>query len=109
MRHSLPLTVQAVALTVLAWRLAAREGTHRLSSRHVTGTLLGVLFLVLAGIALYNLAELARDQARSVPRDVTLLAPVQQPEPGSIKAAIKQITHRNVRDLMIILLAPPLS
>ncbi len=67
-----------LALAVLAWRWAIREGAWRLSPRHIAGTLLGLLAVALAAGALINLANLAQEQRRTVPRDVTLLAPVQQ-------------------------------
>ena len=67
-----------MALGVLAWRWTAREGVYRFSARHLSGTLLGILAFVLAVVALINLADLAQSQKGSVPRDVTLLAPVQQ-------------------------------
>ncbi len=67
-----------MALAVLAWRRTVREGVYRLSSRHLAGTLLGLLALVLAAVAFINLCDLAQTQNRTVPRDVTLLAPIQQ-------------------------------
>ena len=67
-----------MALAVLAWRWAVREGVYRFSARHLSGTLLGLLAFVLAVVAFINLGDLAQNQKRSVPRDVTLLAPVQQ-------------------------------
>jgi hypothetical protein len=67
-----------VALGMLAWRWTVREGTWRFSARHILGTLLGGLAFVLAVIAFINLCDLAREQKRSLPHDVTLLAPVQQ-------------------------------
>ncbi len=67
-----------LALGVFAWRWAIREGTYLFSVRHISGTLLGTLAFVLAAVALVNLVDMARDQTRSIPRDVTLLAPIQQ-------------------------------
>jgi hypothetical protein len=67
-----------MALAVLAWRWAVREGTYRFCARHLAGTLLGLLAFALAVAAFINLADLAQEQKRTVPRDVTLLAPVQQ-------------------------------
>ena len=67
-----------MALTVMAWRWTVREGTYRLSARHLTGTLLGLLAFALAVAVFINLADLAQNQKRTIPRDVTLLAPVQQ-------------------------------
>ena len=98
---SLFALVGLMALGVLAWRwavgpravparsdyqnaaspAASRGGSRpwRFSTRHIFGTLLGVLALVLAVAAFISLWDLAQDQRRSVPGDVTLLAPVQQP------------------------------
>jgi hypothetical protein len=71
-------TLGLMALAVLAWRWTAREGVYRFSARHLSGTLLGIFALVLAIAAFVNLCELAQNQKRSIPRDVTLLAPIQQ-------------------------------
>ena len=67
-----------VALAVLVWRWGAGGNTYRLSPRHLAGTLFGLLAFVLALVALVNLGILAQNEQRSLPRDVTLLAPVQQ-------------------------------
>ena len=67
-----------LALGVVAWRWAIRQGTHLFSVRHIAGTLLGILGFVLAGVVLVSLVDRARDQARSIPREVTVLAPIQQ-------------------------------
>jgi hypothetical protein len=67
-----------MALAVLAWRGAAREGVYRFSARHFSGTLFGLIAFVLAVVAFINLGDLAQSQKRYVPGDVTLLAPVQQ-------------------------------
>src|ERR1022692_1272132 len=67
-----------MALAALAWRGAARQGVYRFSARHLSGTLLGLIAFVLAMVAFISLGDLAQSQNASVPRDVTLLAPVQQ-------------------------------
>jgi hypothetical protein len=67
-----------MALAVAAWRWTDQEGVYRFSARHLSGTLLGVIALVMAIVAFINLGDLAQSQTGSVPRDVTLLAPVQQ-------------------------------
>jgi hypothetical protein len=67
-----------MALAALAWRGAVRQGVYRFSSRHLSGTLLGLVAFVLAAVAFVNLWDLAQNQSGSAPRDVTLLAPVQQ-------------------------------
>ena len=63
---------------MLAWRWTVREGTWRFSARYTLGTLLGLLAFVLAAFAFVSLINLAQDGNRTLPRDVTLLAPVQQ-------------------------------
>jgi len=67
-----------VGLGVLVWRWTVQGGTYRFSARHLAGTLIGALAILLAIVAFINLGDLARNEARTVPRDVTLLAPVQQ-------------------------------
>ncbi len=67
-----------MALALLIWRGTVQANPCRLSTRHLSGLLLGLLAVVLAAVAFTGLVGQAQDQARSVPRDVTLLAPVQQ-------------------------------
>ena len=67
-----------MALAVAAWRWTVREGVYRFSARHVSGVLLGLLACVLAMVAMLSLGDLVQSQKGSIPRDVTLLAPVQQ-------------------------------
>jgi hypothetical protein len=67
-----------MALAVAAWRWTDREGVYRFSARHLSGTLIGLIAFVLAMVAFVSLGDLAQSQKASVPRDVTLLAPVQQ-------------------------------
>jgi hypothetical protein len=67
-----------MALAVAAWRWTNREGVYRFSVRQLSGTLLGLTAFVLAMVAFISLGDLAQSQNASVPRDVTLLAPVQQ-------------------------------
>jgi hypothetical protein len=67
-----------LALAVVAWRWTDQNGVYRFSARHLSGMLLGLIAFVLAMVALVSLGDLAQSQRGSVPRDVTLLAPVQQ-------------------------------
>ncbi|MGO8925673.1 MAG: hypothetical protein ACLQU3_02080 [Limisphaerales bacterium] len=67
-----------MALAVAAWRWTDRAGVYRFSARHLAGILLGLIACVLALVALTSLGDLVQGQKGSVPRDVTLLAPVQQ-------------------------------
>ena len=67
-----------MALAVVALALDRPGRDLRFSARHLSGTLLGIGRFVLAVVAFSDLGDLAQNQARSVPRDVTFLAPVQQ-------------------------------
>ena len=68
-----------MALAVLAWRWAVREGNYRFSSDHLSGALLGLIAFGLVVAAFVYLGGAAHALKGTVPRDVTLLAPVQQP------------------------------
>src|SRR5207248_655152 len=75
------LLFAALLLTGIAvglWRWTARETISRFSARHLSGTLLGLVSFAIAVAALINLAEVLRHEYRFAPREVTLLAPVQQ-------------------------------
>jgi hypothetical protein len=76
----IPLAMLAAALAV--WRWATREGVFRFGTRHVLGTVLGFVALVVALAALWNFRNLLEDQRIVLPSDVTVLAPVQQPDTG---------------------------
>ena len=69
-----------VAATLVCWRWASQKGVFRFSARHLTGIFFGALALVMSGVAFYNFAELATEQKKSLPSEVTFLAPVQQPD-----------------------------
>jgi hypothetical protein len=57
---------------ILAWRKAARDGVYR------TGALAVVILLVLIGICIVQLTDLAGMATATVPAGMTFLAPVQQ-------------------------------
>ena len=63
---------------LVVWRWATRGDVWKYSARHLGGIMVGVVALVLAGIMLENLGELAAAENGTVPRDVSFLAPVQQ-------------------------------
>jgi hypothetical protein len=75
---SLLAALVLVAISVLVWRWTSSEGVYKFSARHFLGTLLGLISFGLAIVAFIRLADLAEHQNTFVPRDVTLLAPVQQ-------------------------------
>jgi hypothetical protein len=81
-RSALVLLLAALALlgaSLAAWRWATGDGVCRFSPQHLVGGGLGLLtFLLLAG-ALWQTATLAGYQDCPVPTNLTLLAPVQQP------------------------------
>jgi hypothetical protein len=66
-----------IFLTLVVWIWTARAARHQFSGRHVAGTLLGLLALVIAAIQFLHLGALAAAQAEVVPPDLTFLAPVQ--------------------------------
>jgi hypothetical protein len=75
---SLFAALALMALAVAAWRWTDHQGVYRFSARHLFGTLLGLTACALAVAAFVSLGNLAQSENSSVPRDVTLLAPVQQ-------------------------------
>ena len=67
------------------WRCGVGQGgtgSYKFGTRYLLGTVLGSIAFILALTALENLGELVEQQRGQVPRDVTFLAPVQQP--GSV-------------------------
>src|SRR5262249_48971253 len=76
--RTLLVLVALLAGTLIIWRWTVQGNVHRFSERHIFGTLLGLLALVLAGAAFFSLAVIAGNQKADLPRDVSFLAPVQQ-------------------------------
>lgn len=72
------LALALVVFGVWAWRWATREGGYRFGVRHLGGTLVGLIAVVMAGSMFLMLLEAASRQAQSTPRGLTFLAPVQQ-------------------------------
>jgi hypothetical protein len=68
-----------VALGVVVWHRTMRNGITRFNARHIFGTLLGFVSIMMAAVAFINLCNLADNQKAFAPRDVIFLAPVQQP------------------------------
>jgi hypothetical protein len=66
--------------TVLMWSWGAGKGVYKFSARHLTGGLLGLCALALMLITFAQLVEATDSFKRYTPRDVTLLAPIQQAE-----------------------------
>jgi hypothetical protein len=67
-----------LAAVVVVWRWTVQRAEHKFSARHVVGTLLGVLALVMAAAVFIGLEDLVEEQKGKLARDVVLLAPVQQ-------------------------------
>jgi hypothetical protein len=67
-----------LAAALAAWRWGSGRGVYRFSARHLCGTVFGLAALVLAAAAFLNLVELAGQQQRSLPRELSFVAPVQQ-------------------------------
>src|SRR5262249_39313122 len=76
---SLAAALLLVGISVMVWRWTARPGVYKFSARHLAGTVLGLVASGIAAVGFLNLGELAGDEQAFVPRDVTFLAPVQQP------------------------------
>lgn len=66
----------------LAWRWASGRGAYRLSARHVSGLLLGLVAFGAAELCLVKFADLAGHERVEVSRSLTFLAPVQQAGSG---------------------------
>jgi len=67
-----------LAAALAAWRWGSGRGVYRFSPRHISGTVFGLAALVLAAAAFLNLVELGGQEQRSLPRDLSFVAPVQQ-------------------------------
>jgi hypothetical protein len=76
----LGLALALVAFAVWVWRWATREGTPRLSFRHLSGALVGVGAVALAVLLFGMLSDQAGRQQQILPRGLSFLAPVQQSE-----------------------------
>jgi hypothetical protein len=63
---------------LVVWRWATRGDVSKYSARHLGGTGIGVVAMVLAGIMVVNLSALVGTETSSAPREVSFLAPVQQ-------------------------------
>jgi hypothetical protein len=67
-----------VGISMGVWRWTGRDGVGRFSTRHFSGTLIGLVSFAMAVAAFINVGDVADHEYRFVPRDITLLAPVQQ-------------------------------
>src|SRR5258706_3651472 len=72
------LALVLMAFALWAWRWAAREGTYRLSVRHLGGLLVGMGAAALAVLFLFMLHDLAMRQNQWISGSLSFLAPVQQ-------------------------------
>jgi len=85
------LALLAAALVV--WRWATRGDVWKYSARHLAGTVLGLLALTLAAIMLQRLVELTSSENRSVPLEVSFLAPVQQAA-SALKVVVSNVPNQ---------------
>ncbi|HXP61108.1 MAG TPA: hypothetical protein VN829_11485 [Dongiaceae bacterium] len=67
-----------LAASLAAWRWASSRGVYRFSPRHICGMVFGLAALVLATAAFLNFVELPGLEPRSLPRELSFVAPVQQ-------------------------------
>jgi hypothetical protein len=67
-----------LAAALAAWRWGTGRGVYRFGARHIIGTVFGLAALVLAAAAFLNFVELAGQEQRSLPRELSFVAPVQQ-------------------------------
>src|SRR6185295_4469128 len=66
-------TFVLLGAALVVWRWATRGGVSKFSARHLGGSALGLVALVLASVMFLRLIELASWQNGSVPRDVSFL------------------------------------
>jgi hypothetical protein len=71
------LILVGAALALWRWT-ASSPGVYKFSSRHISGTVVGLFASVLAAIAFFSLMGQAHDQRQDLSSNVVLLAPVQQ-------------------------------
>ncbi|HEY5914099.1 MAG TPA: hypothetical protein VJA21_26220, partial [Verrucomicrobiae bacterium] len=71
-------TLILLAAAIVLWRWAAQDGVHKFSPRHLTGSILGFIALLMAVLLTGNFMQIARRQHVAPPGDIVLLAPVQQ-------------------------------
>jgi hypothetical protein len=80
-RGSLTPLLAALGMLVCAlvvWRWTTREDVCKFSARHLCGTVLGLVAVLMAALALARFASNAQEYRVALPGDVSFLAPVQQ-------------------------------
>src|SRR6185437_12918424 len=82
-----------LAAALVVWRWATRGDVWKYSARHLAGTVLGLLALTLAAIMLQRLGELTSSENRSVPLEVSFLAPVQQAA-SALKVVVSNVPNQ---------------
>src|SRR6185369_8515412 len=87
-RGALLMALLLVACAALLWHWAGRPGVQKFSPRHMIGALGGIVAFVFAIVALTSLREATDNQKSYPPREMSLLAPVQQAgSPISVEVA----------------------
>jgi hypothetical protein len=61
------------------WRWAGQNGVYQSSPRQIGGAFLGILAFVFAIVSLYNFSEVLGHHRGELPRELSFVAPVQQP------------------------------
>ena len=77
-----------VLAALVMWRWASREDVQKFSARHIGGTVLGLVAVLMAAGMFAQLASMAEPHRGYLPSNVTFLAPVQQANsPLSVEVA----------------------
>jgi len=90
---SLVAALVVVAASIVFWRWGSGPGVYRFSLRHIAGTALGALSLIIAVVLFANFNQLAHQYQSTPSRDIVLLAPVQQAG-GSLDIEVSNISER---------------
>ncbi len=80
--HAAVLLIAAlflVAAALVLWRWSSQEGVFKFSSRHLLGGVLGLIAFAIAVGMFWSLGGLLADETGTLPRNVAMVAPVQQP------------------------------
>lgn len=82
-----------VAAAIVFWRWGSSSTVYRFGARHLAGTTLGLLAIIIAVFFFVNLAQLAQQKQAMLSRNVILLAPVQQAG-GALSVDVSNVSDR---------------